>query len=166
MSENNIMIIDGHAAVIAYDPDIDMFRGEFSGLNGGADFYASSVRELKAEGAKSLREFLAVCEERGLDPVRKFSGKFNLRVDKGLHERLYTVAAAHDISMNRFVEGLLDEYINAQTVSDSKSSFLGRASGQWMPAVSIRRTSVHQVTKSAGAKSKKGKTKSSSASKR
>ncbi len=36
------MNIDGYCAIIKYDPEIEMFRGEFSGLNGGADFYAST----------------------------------------------------------------------------------------------------------------------------
>ncbi|AFI88535.1 type II toxin-antitoxin system HicB family antitoxin [Pectobacterium parmentieri] len=53
---------DGHPAVIAFDSEIEMFRGEFIGLNGGADFYAYSVDELKKEGATSLAIFLlAVC---------------------------------------------------------------------------------------------------------
>ena len=29
---NNIMVIDGYRAIIQYDPDIEMFRGEFTGL--------------------------------------------------------------------------------------------------------------------------------------
>jgi len=33
----NVMEIDGVKAVIAFDPEINMFRGEFVGLNGGAD---------------------------------------------------------------------------------------------------------------------------------
>ena len=37
---NNVMTINGYQAVINYDPEIQMFRGEFLGLNGGADFYA------------------------------------------------------------------------------------------------------------------------------
>ena len=37
----NTMTIDGYQATIAYDEEIDMFRGEFIGLNGGADFYAT-----------------------------------------------------------------------------------------------------------------------------
>ncbi|MFQ6245892.1 hypothetical protein ACLMPP_15665 [Yersinia enterocolitica] len=44
---NNTMKIDGHTAIITFDPEIEMFRGEFIGLNGGADFYAYSVEELK-----------------------------------------------------------------------------------------------------------------------
>jgi len=34
----NTMKINDYDAVIMYDPEIQMFRGEFIGLNGGADF--------------------------------------------------------------------------------------------------------------------------------
>ena len=44
---NNTLKIDGHVAVIAFDPEIEMFRGEFVGLNGGADFYAYSMEDFK-----------------------------------------------------------------------------------------------------------------------
>ena len=39
----NTMNIGGYEAVITFDPDIQMFRGEFVGLNGGADFYAADA---------------------------------------------------------------------------------------------------------------------------
>jgi predicted HicB family RNase H-like nuclease len=45
----NILTIDNHRAVITYDPDTDMLRGEFLGLIGGADFYASDIPTLKAQ---------------------------------------------------------------------------------------------------------------------
>ncbi|NHB98650.1 hypothetical protein C5470_20880 [Photorhabdus stackebrandtii] len=44
---SNTLKIEGHMAAITVDPEIEMFRGEFAGLNGGADFYAYSVDELK-----------------------------------------------------------------------------------------------------------------------
>ena len=34
----NVMEINGVKAIIAFDPEIAMFRGEFVGLSGGADF--------------------------------------------------------------------------------------------------------------------------------
>ena len=55
---NNIMAIDGYRAVIQYDPEVEMFRGEFVGLNGGADFYADSVSDLRKEGRVSSAFFL------------------------------------------------------------------------------------------------------------
>ena len=39
----NIIEIDGQKAVVSFDPDINMLRGEFLGLSGGADFYAADV---------------------------------------------------------------------------------------------------------------------------
>ena len=50
----NIMEINGYRALIQYDSEIEMFRGEFMGLNGSADFYASDIEGLKNEGAISV----------------------------------------------------------------------------------------------------------------
>jgi predicted HicB family RNase H-like nuclease len=108
MNKFNVLKIDGHDAVIFYDPDIDMFRGEFVGLNGGADFYATTVPKLKAEGARSLREFLAICKERSIDPNKKFSGTFNVRVGKQKHQALAIMAAARGVSMNTLIDQAID----------------------------------------------------------
>ncbi len=78
---NNVVEIDGEKAVITFDPEIQMLRGEFVGLNGGADFYAESVHDLIEEGRKSLAIYLEMCREKGIEPRRKFSGKFNVRLD-------------------------------------------------------------------------------------
>ncbi len=98
----NTMTIGGYQAVIAFDPDIQMFRGEFVGLNGGADFYAADVQALKHEGEISLGAFLTACERRGLEPRKHFSGKFSLRVDPATHEAATIAAAAHGQSLNQW----------------------------------------------------------------
>lgn len=108
MSKSNVLKVNGHTAVVSYDPEIELFRGEFVGLNGTADFYANSVAELKAQAHESLRTFLAVCEERGIDPVRKFSGTFNVRIDKKLHEAAAILAASRGISLNTLVQEAIE----------------------------------------------------------
>lgn len=105
----NTMTINGHDAVVSYDEDIDMFRGEFIGLNGGADFYASDIAGLRNEGEISLRVFLEACQVRGIEPRKHFSGKFNLRVPPSLHEKLATQAAAHGKSINAWVLDVLKD---------------------------------------------------------
>lgn len=99
----NIMEIDGHKAVIQYDPENEIFRGEFIELNGGADFYAKDIKGLRKEGKISLKVFLNMCLERGIEPVKKFSGKFNLRVPSKLHAEIAAVAAADGKSINVWV---------------------------------------------------------------
>ena len=64
----NTIEINGCRAVVQYDPDCDMFRGEFIGLNGGADFYAKDIDSLCMEGEISLRVFLEMCREDGVEP--------------------------------------------------------------------------------------------------
>lgn len=105
----NTMDINGYEAVISYDPEINKFRGEFVGINGGADFYASTVDELRKEGEISLKVFLEMCAEDGVEPRRHFSGKFNLRVPPTLHQQLAIQAAARGKSINAWIVELLSE---------------------------------------------------------
>jgi predicted HicB family RNase H-like nuclease len=105
---NNIMNIEGHTAVITFDPELNQFRGEFTGLNGGADFYANSVEALRKEGTRSLKTFLAVCKERNIEPFKVFSGKFVVRVPANLHARVTEAASAAGVSLNQWVQQALE----------------------------------------------------------
>ncbi len=110
---NNVMVIGGQQAVITYDPDIEMFRGEFIGLNGGADFYASDVAGLHREGETSLSAFMDECEKRGLEPRKNFSGKFVLRVTPEVHQAAAIAAAASGESLNQWVSSAIQEAVHA-----------------------------------------------------
>ena len=66
----NIIEISGHKAIVSYDPEIGMLRGEFVGLTGGADFYAKGTDQLAEEASISLRVYLAGCAERSIEPLR------------------------------------------------------------------------------------------------
>ncbi|RXZ42677.1 type II toxin-antitoxin system HicB family antitoxin [Crenobacter cavernae] len=109
---NNVMTISGHQAVIVYDPDIEMFRGEFVNLNGGADFYAADIAGLKREGELSLKVFLDECQARGIEPLRPVSGKLALRMPPELHRRLILEAARLGTSLNTLITRQLERDFN------------------------------------------------------
>lgn len=109
----NVMTIGGYQAVITFDPEINMFRGEFVGLNGGADFYAKDVEGLQHEGEISLKVFLEACAEDGVEPRKHFSGKFILRVDPETHEAAAIAAAAHGKSLNQWAVEAIKDAANA-----------------------------------------------------
>lgn len=98
----NLMTIDGVKAVIQYDPDIALFRGEFIGLNGSADFYAADIAGLQHEGALSLKVFFDACREDGAEPLRDWSGKFMLRLSPEDHAAAAAAAAAAGKSLNQW----------------------------------------------------------------
>ena len=103
----NMMTVDGYRAKIEYDAELDLFKGEVLGLNGGADFFGKNPKELRAEFRKSLQVFLDVCEQRGIEPRRNYSGKFNLRIPPDLHEKLAIVAQAEGASINTLAQEAL-----------------------------------------------------------
>lgn len=105
----NTMTVGGYHARIEYDEELDLFRGEILGLSGGADFYGKTPKELRVEFKKSLHVFLEVCKEKGIEPRRHFSGKFNLRIPPELHERLAIAAQAQGKSINSLAQEVLQE---------------------------------------------------------
>jgi len=88
-----------------------MFRGEFTGLNGGADFYARDIEGLRQEGEISLRVFLDMCREDGVEPRKAYSGRFNLRISPELHAEIAARAATSGKSLNQWVAETLGAYV-------------------------------------------------------
>jgi len=109
----NTMIINGQKATISYDESLDMLRGEFIGLNGGADFYAADIAGLHREGAKSLDVFLDMCREDGAQPYKAFSGKFNVRIAPELHAEIVAAAKSKGESLNRFIAETLEQAVHS-----------------------------------------------------
>ena len=87
-----MMSIDGYLAMISYSEDLDMLRGDFVGLNGGANFYAEDIDGLRHEGQISLEIFLDSCRKDGVEPRKQFSGNFPVRTSPELHEAIYFAA--------------------------------------------------------------------------
>lgn len=104
----NIMEVDGYKAKIEYDPELDQFRGEILGLNGSADFYGKSPASLRKEFRNSLKVYLEVCKEKGIPPMKQYSGKFNLRIPPRLHSEIAARATASGKSINQWVSEALE----------------------------------------------------------
>jgi predicted HicB family RNase H-like nuclease len=109
----NVIEIDEHKAVVSLDPELGMFRGEFLGLAGGADFYAKNIDELVKEGRKSLKVFLDLCKEKQIKPFREFSGRFNVRLAPEVHETAVIAAAAENKSLNEWIASVIETAIHA-----------------------------------------------------
>jgi predicted HicB family RNase H-like nuclease len=114
------MTVDNYHARIEYDADTDMFRGEILGLNGGADFYGRTPDELRTEFRNSLKVFLEVCREKGIEPHRHYSGKFNLRIPPELHKRLATIAGTEGKSLSSLIREALQKFCSAESLAESR----------------------------------------------
>lgn len=96
-------------AFIDYDPEIEKFIGRVMNARDIITFYGSSVDELKREFEVSIKDYLKLCAERGIEPERPYSGKFNVRIEPTLHRNLAIAAAMKGVSLNAFVEQTLEK---------------------------------------------------------
>tara|TARA_Y100001951_G_scaffold104884_1_gene118402 strand:- start:730 stop:1002 length:273 start_codon:yes stop_codon:yes gene_type:complete len=61
--ECETITIDGQLARVDYSPEAGLYRGEFVGLEGRADFYAKDLESLITEGKASLLVYLEATKE-------------------------------------------------------------------------------------------------------
>ena len=92
MSAMNLLDIEGYKAVILYDPEIEMFRGEFVALTITLCTAPKSSEELRREGKASLKVFLELCEEKGIEPRRAPLSADGAGLPAELHEHIAEAA--------------------------------------------------------------------------
>ena len=97
------MTQDGYIAVIEYDPDLDTFAGRVVNLSSPVTFYGRTPDELRKELAASIRTYLDVCREQGIEPEKPYSGRFNVRLSPELHRKAALAASLSGKSLNALV---------------------------------------------------------------
>lgn len=103
----------GYTGVFEYDPEIETFAGHVIDLRDEVYFEGASVAELKASMERAVDHYLEVCELRGEDPARPFSGQLRLRMDSDLHQRAAVLAATSGLSLNALVVRALEHELEA-----------------------------------------------------
>ncbi len=53
-----------------------------------------------------------MCQEDGVEPRKKYSGKFNLRIQPELHAGIAAKASAGGKSLNQWITDLIDQSIH------------------------------------------------------
>ena len=103
----------GYVATVEYDDSVGMLHGRVvnSGKYSIATFEATDVESLRAEFHRSIDEYLASCEEDGIEPKPPFSGKLQLRLGSDLHQRVAVSAIQSGMSINGWIKQVLEERV-------------------------------------------------------
>lgn len=90
----------GHAE---FDDEANIFHGEVINTRDVITFQGTTVRSLVKSFHDSINDYLAFCKERGEEPDKPFSGKFNVRISPDLHREAFIAAKKHGCSLNNLV---------------------------------------------------------------
>ena len=96
----------GYVAKIEYDDSANSLHGYVanSGPYSIANFYGNDVPSSNANSPSSVDEYLASCEEDGVEPVKPFSGNLRLRLGSDLHQRATLCAMDAGVSLNAWIK--------------------------------------------------------------
>ncbi len=105
------MRVGQYIAKIEYDPDLDCFSGRVVNLSSPVTFQGRTPAELRRELNASIKTYLDVCRERGIEPEKPYSGRFNVRISPETHRKAALAASLRGTSLN----ALVDEAISKET---------------------------------------------------
>jgi len=105
----NLMHHRDYVARIGYDEEREVFHGRIVNLRDVVNFYGHNPEELKREFQRSLETYLELCHERGIEPGKPYSGRFNIRMSPEQHRRIAEAAEHEGQSLNAWALETLEE---------------------------------------------------------
>lgn len=103
------MKLNDYVARIDYDEEREMFHGRIINIRDVVNFYGRTPEELKQEFKNSLDCYLEVCRERGIEPAKPYSGRFNIRMSCEQHQFLAEAAAHYGKSLTAWARETLND---------------------------------------------------------
>ena len=103
----NTLRYKGFIGSVNFSEEDSVFFGKIEGING------MSVQELTEAFHGAVDDYLAYCEEEGVQPHKSYSGSLNVRLTPEIHSHIAMLAQRAGISINAFIKQALEKQITA-----------------------------------------------------
>lgn len=103
----NAMTYKGYLGSVAYSEKDQVFFGKIEGINGLVNFEGESVKELTEAFHEAVDDYLAYCEDEGIEPDKSYSGVLNVRLTPAIHRQIAMLAQKAGMSINAFIRQVL-----------------------------------------------------------
>ena len=100
----NTLRYKGFIGSVNFSEEDSVFFGKIEGINGMVNFEGQSVQ---------VDDYLAYCEEEGVQPHKSYSGSLNVRLTPEIHSHIAMLAQRAGISINAFIKQALEKQITA-----------------------------------------------------
>ncbi len=113
---NNILQYKGYSGTVEYSSDDNILFGKVIGVRSLISYEGQSVDELREDFEAAVDDYLAMCEENGIEPEKTYKGCVNVRFKPAIHRKACIIAQSQHISLNQFIESAIEEKIEAMGV--------------------------------------------------
>ena len=107
----NTLKYKGFIGSVNFSEEDSVFFGKIEGINGMVNFEGQSVQELTDAFHEAVDDYIAFCEEEGIQPHKSYSGLLNVRLTPEIHSRVAMLAKRTGISINAFIKKALEKQI-------------------------------------------------------
>ena len=96
----NTLKYKGFIGSVNFSEEDSVFFGKIEGINGMVNFEGQSVQELTDAFHEAVDDYIAFCEEEGIQPHKSYSGLLNVRLTPEIHSRVAMLAKRTGISIH------------------------------------------------------------------
>ncbi len=107
----NTMTYKGYIGSVNYSDKDQVFFGKIEGINGLVNFEGESVKELTTAFHEAVDDYLAYCEDEGIEPDKSYTGVLNVRLTPNIHRQIAMLALQAGVSINAYIKDALEEKV-------------------------------------------------------
>ncbi|MCD7822689.1 MAG: type II toxin-antitoxin system HicB family antitoxin [Oscillospiraceae bacterium] len=101
---SNTMKYKDYIGSVEFSESDGVFFGKVMGIRALISYEGETAKDLVEDFHEAVDDYLILCEEKGIEPEKAYKGSFNVRISPELHRSAAVYAAAHNMSLNSFVE--------------------------------------------------------------
>jgi predicted HicB family RNase H-like nuclease len=101
---SNLLSYRNYNGTVEYSKEDECLFGKVVGIKSLLSYEGNSVQELEKDFETVIDEYIADCEERGVQPEQPYKGTFNVRISPDLHRYIAVYAMEHGKTLNAAVE--------------------------------------------------------------
>ena len=107
----NTLTYKDYIGSVNFSEKDNVFFGKVEGINALVNFEGESVSELRKAFQEAVDDYLAYCEEEGIEPHKSYSGSLNVRISPEIHNKIAMLAKQAGISINAFIKEALEKQV-------------------------------------------------------
>lgn len=109
----NTMTYKGYIGSVNYSDKDQVFFGKIEGINGLVNFEGESVKELMEAFHEAVDDYLAYCQDEGIEPDKSYTGVLNVRLTPAIHRQIAMLALQAGLSINAYIKDALEEKVES-----------------------------------------------------
>ena len=109
----NTMTYKGYIGSVNYSDKDQVFFGKIEGINGLVNFEGESVKELTEAFHEAVDDYLAFCQDEGIEPDKSYTGVLNVRLTPAIHRQIAMLALQAGLSINAYIKDALEEKVES-----------------------------------------------------